>query len=224
MKNLFVALALICAFNLSAQSARSVGSFDEIIISGKLDVLLEKGEEEKVYIYEEGRSEGEVNISTRGNTLKLSLLDGWLKADDRPIPVRVVYTDIRKVRCTAGAQVSSDEAISARHLELKAGSGAEVELKLEVKTLDANVSEGGIMKVFGSVDNQYVTANTGGQYEGEALDANSTYVKANTGGEAHVNAQELLEATANTGGEIRYSGNPVEKRVKSNLAGEIRRY
>lgn len=223
MRQLFFALSLISVFSLSAQTSRSMGPFNELVVSGKLDVLLVQGDTEEVIVYEEGHSEGQVNISIRGGALKLNLLDGWLKGDRR-IPVKVIYKDLRKVRVIAGAELQSDNTITANQFEVKVGSGAEVELRLEVGSLEAGVTEGGVLELFGQVETQYVTTSTGGEYDAEALSCENTHVKANTGGEAYVVATKFINAVANTGGEIRYSGNPDEKYTKSNLAGDIRKY
>ena len=223
MRKLFFALSLISVFSLSAQTSRSMGPFNELVVSGKLDVLLVPGDTEEVIIYEEGHGEGQVNISIKGGTLKLNLLDGWLKGDRR-IPVKVIYKDLRKIRVLAGAELQSDNPIVADQFEIKVGSGAEVELKLEVGSLEAGVTEGGVLELYGQVETQYVTASTGGEYSAEALNSENTHVKANTGGEARVVASKFINAVANTGGEIRYSGDPEEKYTKSNLAGDIRKY
>jgi len=221
MRKLFFALSLIFTLSLSAQGSRSIGPFNEIVVSGKLDVLIVQGDTEEVIVYEEGHSEGQVNISIRGNTLKLNLLDGWLKGDRR-IPVKIIYKDIHKIRVLAGAELQSDNTIIADQFEVKANSGAEVELKLEVGNLEGSAAEGAVLKLYGQAETQYVTASTGGEYNAEALSCVNTHVKANTGGEAHVVATKFIDANANTGGEIRYSGNPEEKYTRSNLAGDIR--
>lgn len=223
MRKLFFALSIISVFSLSAQSSRQVGPFDELVVSGKLDVLIVQGDTDEVIIYEEGRSEGQVNVSIRGNTLKLNLLDGWLKGDSR-IPVKVIYKNLRKIRVLAGAELQSDNTIVANQFEVKVGSGAEAELKFDVGTLEGGASEGGVLKLYGQAETQYAAASTGGEYNAEAMTCETTHVKTNTGGEAYVVATKYIDATANTGGEIRYSGEPDERYVKSNLAGNIRQY
>ena len=225
MRNLFIALLFLSIINLSAQSSsRIVGPFDELIVSGKLNVLIVQGDSESVEIYEEGYSEGDVNVNLRNGVLKVSSVDGWMKKGNRRIPVRISYKYLHKIRVSAGAELQSEQTIVADQFEIKAGSGAEVELKIEVKTLEAGASEGAILKLYGQAENQYVTTYTGGEYEGEGLECANTHVKSNTGGQARVVANNFLDAVANTGGGIRYSGSPGEKHTKSNLGGDIRRY
>ena len=193
------------------------------MISGKLDVRLEKGDAEQVIIETNNFPDDELNLSLRGGRLKLSLVDGWIKGDRR-LRVTVQYNNLTNIRVLAGAELESDQVITADRLEIKAGSGAEVDLEVEVHTLEAGAVEGAVLELSGSVKNQYASAATGGVYNASRLVADRTEVKANTGGEARVVAQEHLDAVANTGGHIRYSGNPNQKYTRTNLAGDITEY
>lgn len=206
-----------------AQETRQIGPFNSLIVSGKLEVYLEQGETDQVIIESTDYPEGELNISLKGSTLKLSLVDGWIKGDRR-LRLRVQYRSLDEIRVLAGAALSSREVITADRLELKAGSGAEVDLELEVHTLESAATEGANVELSGTVKNQYATANTGGEYDASRLSSDHTEVKSNTGGLARVVANEHLDAVANTGGRIQYSGDPQEKYTRSNLAGEIRGY
>ena len=116
------------------------------------------------------------------------------------------------------------DTFTSDRLELKTGSGAALFIDVAVSTLEASVSEGGILDIAGDAERQYVSASTGGEYLGKDLDAAHTEVRANTGGEATIVAKTYLSATANTGGTIIYKGNPEEKYTKTSLAGEIRAY
>jgi hypothetical protein len=223
MKHLIIVIALLATFTMQAQDIRKVGPFDELVIKGKLEVYLEKGDTEQIIIEGMGDDEDELNISLQGRELKLSLIDGWIK-EDRRLRLRVQYLDLSKIRVLAGAILDSREILTGDRLEIKAGSGADVELKIEVNTLEASAIEGAQLELSGTADAQYVSTATGGQYDASQLSVDRTEVRANTGGEARVVANVALDATANTGGVIRYSGDPEEKYTKSNLAGEIRRY
>jgi hypothetical protein len=223
MKNLLLLLATVAFFNVQAQETRQVGPFNELVIKGKLEVMLEQGDTDQIIIEDSNVSEGDLNISLQGGTLKLSLVDGWLKGE-RGLRVTVRYHNLREIRVLAGATLESRETIVADRLEVKAGSGAQVDLTLEVNTLEAGAVEGAQLDLRGTANSQYASAATGGKYDGSRLECARTEAKANTGGEVTVVANAALDATANTGGRIRYIGEPAEKYTKSNLAGDIRGY
>ena len=143
MKQLPLLLLVFLANLLSAQDTRQVGPFNELVVTGKLDVTLVQGETGQVII-DSDRYEDDININLRGGRLKLSLVDGWVKGDRR-LRVTVQYTDLTEIRVTAGAELESETVIVADQLEIKAGSGAEVDLELEVHTLEAGAVEGAVL-------------------------------------------------------------------------------
>lgn len=206
-----------------AQDVRQVGPFDELILSGKLEVTLEAGDTEEVIIDAPDLSEDDINLTLRGGELRVGLVEGWFR-DDRRARIRVRYRSLSLLRAQAGAIVRANEPIAGERLEIKATSGSEVTLEVKAHTLEAGAAEGANLELSGEVVNQYITANTGGVYDGDRLEADRTEVRANTGGEAWVIARSYLDAAAHTGGEVIYKGDPEEKYTKSNLAGEIRSF
>jgi hypothetical protein len=224
MKNFFLCFTLILAGGLlQAQDVRQVGPFDQLLVSGKLTVTLEAADTEEVIIEENNLEADDINLTLRDGELKVGLVEGWFRDEDR-VRVRIRYRDLSRIRAQAGAILNSRELISGDRLEIKASSGAEVSLEVQANILEAGAAEGAQLELAGAVSTQYVTANTGGEYDGDRLEADRTEVRANTGGEAWVIAREYLDASAHTGGEVFYKGDPAEKYTKTNLAGEIRSF
>lgn len=217
------ALLLLFHAPLCAQDVRKVGPFEEITLSGKMDVLLEKGDTEQIIIENRAANPDDLNISLRGRGLRLSLVDGWVKGSDR-MRIRVIYTDLRYVRVMAGATLESDSTLVAKKLEIRAGSGAEVRLTIAAEDLTASAQEGAVLRLTGTAQRQYAIAATGGIYHGMDLATEDTDVKANTGGEANVAAAKSLRASASTGGHVEYVGNPEERYISRSLGGEIRSF
>jgi hypothetical protein len=219
---LFLVIGLVSLTH--AQTVRKVGSFDEIVISGNLDVKLEQSDANEVHLDDRDGMDDAVNVSIQGRRLKISLLDGWLRQNNTTVRVLVRYERLVDLKVIAGAQVEVSETIETDKLAVKTGSGAELWLDVNTNMLEASVSEGGELTISGNTRYQEVNAATGGVYDGSKLEAEETNVRANTGGEATVVATRLLDAVANTGGQVRYLGDPEEKYTRSNLAGEIRGY
>ena len=63
--------------------------------------------------------------------------------------------------------------------------------------------------------------NSGGQLEAFRLKAQRVYVKSSSGGEAEVFASAYIEADANTGGSIRYKGDPDKEKINDKMWGDI---
>mgnify|MGYP006286564173 CR=1 FL=1 len=219
VKLIFIA-ALAFGAGLSAQSVQSLDAFDEVNVTGNIEVLLAVGDAEAASLETENIPEDEVTIKVSQGVLKIRVFDSVFYKDEQ-IKVFVTYRTLRAVRGNAGAIIRNRSIIEGEELLVRAGSGARVELRVAVDALDAGASEGGRLLLEGETERQEITASTGGIYDGLELACRRAYIKANTGGQADVTAEEVLDATANTGGRIRYRGEPEETRFKSVLSGTV---
>lgn len=226
MKKLINPILILCFVatiaTLKAQESRKLDYFDAISVAGDLTVTLVAGGEHRAVLEAEGGiTEDDVTMYVKGKTLKVQLIEGLLH-DERHADITITYTELRSVKATAGAQVQTTGPIVGSELALRVGSGAQMQAEVAVEALNAWVSEGGQLAVSGTTTDQEVNASTGGVYEGFELECMRTYVKSNTGGEAEVVANQRLDANANTGGSIRYKGEPEEKQMRSLISGGIR--
>ncbi len=217
---LFAAMVLVFGPGLYAQSVRSLDAFDEVNVTGNIEVMLAEGDAEAASLETENIPEGEVTIKVSQGVLKIRVYDSVFYKDEQ-IRVYVTYRTLRAIRGNAGASIHNNAALEGDELLIRAGSGARVDLRVALNSLNAGASEGGRLVLEGETGRQEVTASTGGIYDGLDLECSRSYVKANTGGQADVVAREVLEASANTGGRIRYRGNPESTSFKSVLSGEV---
>ena len=216
-------LALVLIGKVTAQKTITPESFDGLFVTGNIEVLLEKGDENKVELYVDGMPYDKVSVKVQRGILRLRVLESWLYRDEI-IKAYITYKTLDNIKANAGATVESEELLTANYLSLKATSGARIELSVNAENIDGGASEGGILRLEGNTEKQDIQISTGGQYDGFYMDSKRTYVRANTGGQAEVVALEFLEAAANTGGTITYKGDPEVKNVKTVIAGEVRRY
>ncbi|MEO0341312.1 MAG: head GIN domain-containing protein [Bacteroidota bacterium] len=222
-KSILILLFSVFALVASAQKTITPESFDGLFVTGNIEVMLEKGTENKVELYVDGMPYDKVSVKVQRGILRLRVLESWLYRDE-VIRAYVTYKDLNNIRANAGATVESEDLLKSSYFKVKATSGARIALSVEVANLEGGATEGGILNLEGSADKQDMQVATGAEYDGTYLDAKKTYIRTNTGGRATVVALELLEAAANTGGSIWYKGDPEVKNVKTVIAGEVRRY
>jgi len=223
INQIVVALFLLTSIaNTYAQNERTVNPFDEIAVTGNIDVILQQGDTEKLEIDAEGIPEDKVVVRVSNGTLRLKLLNSIFYKNDK-VTIKVTYKTLRSVKGIAGANIESSHPIEADKLVARAGSVALLELEVKTNALDITANEGGVLRVEGETDTQNASATTGGHIKALDLDSNRTYVKANTGGHAEVVAHQFIEATANTGGRVEYKGNPAESNTKTLMSGGVRK-
>lgn len=202
------------------QNTLSLDPFDEINVTGNVEVVLAEGDMEAATLEVENIPEDKVQVRVKGGVLKIKLVESIFYKNEE-VRVYVTYRALRALRAEAGALVESKNVIEGDELLARVGTGARVHLRVEVNSLDAGAGEGGELQVAGTTDRQEVSVSTGGQYEALDLECARAYVKANTGGRAEVVALEYLEASANTGGNILYKGDPEDKSLKTVLSGSV---
>ena len=196
------------------QSNYTLEPFDDISITGNIDVLLKKGDSETAEVKAYGIPEDKVTVRVSNGTLKLKLLNSIFYKDDE-VRIIVTYKNLRGLRAQAGATVKSDHIIEGDKLEIAGNSGAKIDLEIKVNALDASASEGSVVELYGETSSQNASSSTGAEYDAQSLNSERAYIKAGTGGQAYVRVSEFLKASANTGGNIKYRGSPNEKQVKN---------
>ena len=215
-----VFLVLVLLGKAVAQETITPEDFDELFVTGNIEVMLEKGTENKVELYVDGMPYDKVSVKVQRGVLRLRTLESWMYRDE-VIRVYLTYKDLNGIRANAGAIVESENLIEAEQFEVRATIGAQVELSIKANSIEGGASEGGILELEGSAEKQDMQVSTGGQYIAFDLDVKKTYIRANTGGHADVVALEVIEASANTGGSITFKGDPETKHIKSVIAGEV---
>lgn len=214
------AFLLLSGPSAFAQETRKLDYFDAVAATGDVSVTLVRGDTHKVTITTEGISEDDISIFVKGKTLKVQLIEGLFREAD-VAELTITYTKLRGIKSSAGARVYVPDPLEADVLKLRASSGGYLELEVRASSIEATASEGAELIISGTTEDQEVAAHTGGKYQGADLECLRTYVKANTGGQAEVVAQERLDANANTGGQINYTGEPEQKNIRSLISGGI---
>lgn len=197
--------------------------FDEIRVNGRIDLVLEAGEEDAIDI---PFDEDKVSVEVKEGTLVIKRKERWKYSSyKQSVKVAITYKEkLRGLSAYAGAEVSSHNAlVTADAFELDFGSGAVAELEIAVDDLEVDVGEGAVLELEGTATELQVRAATGGQVEAFDLKAERVYARANTGGEVEVSAVKAIEATAHTGGFIIYRGDPERVNISDELGGKVKR-
>ena len=222
MKNTRILAILFMLFltQLSvAQDVMTLERFDQISATGIIEMTLIKSDEEKIELETDDFDRCDVKVKVEDGILRINVTKSLVK--DADIELKVYYKQLRRIKVNAGVEVFAREPIEIDKLELKANSGAQVELELKVNDLKARLAEGAQMHLSGTTESQTVTCSSGAIFYGHNLTSDYTYVNANTGARAEVVAMIKMEATANTGGRVCYKGEPNDREIRDFLGGEV---
>jgi len=215
--------SLLSFFTISLQAqyySNTVDTFDELILSGNIEVLLEKGEEESVSVKSEKEK---LNVYVERGVLRVKRKKPLRikEYQAHPIQVTVTYKVLRRVKANAGADVTNKQVLTGDQLTLDFNSGSGGNLDVDVNDVHISVSEGSQLRVTGKTVSQESKVSTGAELSAFRLNSERTYIKANTGAHAKVMATQAIDAIASTGGDINYKGEPGKVKIKDHLGGNV---
>jgi uncharacterized protein (DUF111 family) len=118
--------------------------------------------------------------------------------------------------------ITSNEIIKQEKIEFKSQEAAKIIAKVEAAEIKVKVISGGQVILDGTSENQSIVSNTGGFYNGENLDSDSTKITASSGGTGTVKGTKLVDANAKLGSTITVLGKPEKVIIKESFGGYVR--
>jgi hypothetical protein len=213
-----------CLFfqSASAQKSYDLEPFDALSVSGNIEVVLHHTSDERAVIEVFGAAQKDIALKVVRGELRIHFLNSLLYKDFE-VKIAVHYNVLRNIKANAGARITATGQLRGDKIELRAGSGAQMDLELAMSAVGATAAEGGVLRLSGVTRTQTTLAASGGRVEAFDLQSERTYARAVTGGQAFVTALRAFEATAHTGGAIEYKGDPEESNVRNIITGDIRK-
>lgn len=223
MKKLLTVLFLAAmALPIAAQDnvkveTRNIGPYDKIKTSKGINVTLIEGDKEKVEIHIQNAEPQDVITSLEGKTLVLKMKTMIKKGV--AVQVYVTYKTMVEIHAGSGSSVDNEGTLTATKLTVNAVVDASIELDVDTKTL-VGYASAGRLEISGNATNIEVTTNTGGKFNGAALQCKEAFVKTSTGGQVTARISDRLSATAASGGKVYYYGTPKVEKAES-VGGKV---
>ena len=207
--------------NVQSENRTLNEPFNAIKASHGLDVYLTQGDEESIVIEADENLHQLIKTEIKDNTLHIYAEKNIGHASSKKIMVS--FKDISAISSSSGSDVVSTNTISSDRLELNTSSGSDMILKVNTTELDCNSSSGSDLKLSGTTQKLIADASSGSDIKAGELKAESSQVKASSGADITVNTVKELTASASSGGDITYYGNPEVVNRNDSPSGSIRK-
>ena len=214
----FISISLVLA---QESETRAIDSFRGIKSSQAIDVYLKKGTKESVKVEVSGTSLSNVITEVSGTYLKIGMREGNHK--NTTVKVYVTYVALEKISASSASSVYSEGSIKAGTFKIDISSAASVEVSLDVDDLTVDASSAGNAVLEGKTKSLSVEANSAGDVDASGLESGIVHASVNSGGSAKVNVIKELDAHANSGGSVRYRGNPTKTNTGANSGGSVKK-
>lgn len=198
---------------------KSVGDFTEVKVYDRIVVNLVKSVENKVII--SGEDASQVQVINKDGKLKIRM-DFGLIFDGNKTFVHVHYKNLEIIDGNEGSEITSNELIEQDQIEIKMQEGARIKVGLQVREANLRAVTGGIINASGMAEQQKITVNTGGSFEGRDFETERAVIFVQAGGEVEAYASKKVDITVRAGGDVEVYGNPAEVKRKRTFGGRIK--
>jgi len=193
----------------------TVDDFDEIDFSGAFDIHLDPSNQGDIILEVDENLVQYIQIYVRGNRL---IIDSDRSLSSREgIKIEIPVNQISKIVTSGASDIISTEAIRSRKLNLEMSGGGKLDLKLDVESVDINVSGAALVYLRGQAKEMDISMSGAGSIEAEDFEVEDCDVSISGVGSATVNVTGKLVAEVSGLGSVKYVGNP--KSVRGDVSG-----
>lgn len=208
----------------NSKQTRTVSEFHGVSVSAGIDLYLTQKNVEEIVV--EANDEDLRNLVTEveGGILKIYMKEkSWFKLsfnnDSRK--VYVSFKTLDKIEASAGSDVNSQSFLNLDKLDLDASSGSDIKLELNATEVSAESSSGSDITLKGKGNSIQANASSGSDINAAEFQTKKCIASVSSGADVRVYATEQLDANANSGGDISYSGNPEKKDINESSGGDV---
>lgn len=195
------------------------GSYDEIEVSRGLDVYLTQSDTESITVQADENLHDIIKTKIEGNVLKIYAEDNINFSEAQK--VMVSFKMVSKISASSGSDVYSKNTINTESIRLVTESGSDMTLEINAQSIDCSASSGSDLNLSGTGTNLIANASSGSDIKAGDLKVETSRVKAESGADITVNTSKELHASASSGGDIKYRGNPEKIEKTDNVSGSI---
>ncbi len=184
-----------------------------------MNVYITQGSPAKVVVIADSNLHEIIRTKVSGDVLEIYVDENIRWAKEKKVMVTI--EKLSGVETTSGSNVWSQGQISSENLELQSTSGANLTMEVDAKFLSADCSSGANIKLSGLAKDADLETSSGANLKGQDLKVDRCKMHASSGGNVSSTVVEKLDATASSGGNIVYWGEPTTTDVNTSSGGSI---
>jgi hypothetical protein len=211
--------------NAQAMKECEVSSFTQVKFEGSANWVLIPSNEEKVVI--ESKKEDVfpyIDVDVKGGELFINTTDKQKNITKlfKSVTIKVFFKSIKSVTLSGTGSVNTDKRFKAAELTAMLKGSGNMNLDIDCTTFIGKMHGTGELKASGAADKGVVNVDGVGGFNGYDLVTTDMTVTVSGVGGAKVHATNILTATLNGVGSIRFKGDPGDKNFETNGLGSIK--
>lgn len=205
--------------NVRTENRSIQENFTRVKVSTGLELYLTKGVQPKITVEADENLQDLIITEVKNGVLIIYSEKNIWKAAARK--VYVTAKTLEGITATSGAEVYTEETITADTIDINASSGAQMEISLDANSVETNATSGANIYVFGLTEKHTSSATSGASIEAYELRSKQVTARVTSGADINIYASESMNATATSGGDIDFKGSPKKIAKTKNSGGSI---
>lgn len=226
MKKISLVLMMCCIYiaGISAQVSqeRSVGTFNGISVCCGIEVLLSEGQSSKIIVKANQNTLSKVKTEVKGNTLHIGFDRSANNRNDK-VSVYVTAKNLVLLEANASGQIKGMSDINAKDIRMHTNSAGGITLNLKADNVICESNSAGTINLTGTAAYAKVSNNSASSINMRHFTANRADVSSNSGASISIGVKDQIKAHANSGGSVKYYGNPSKSDISSNSGGSVKK-
>jgi hypothetical protein len=204
--------------NVKVES-RTVDEFKSVEASNGLHVFITFGDSQSLEIEADENLHEIIRTEVESGTLRV-FSEKNIRSE-KAKNIRITVPSLEEIEVSSAASVKGENVLKADRLTISVSSAGELRLETHAKEIRVDASSSGSVELRGEAQELDADASSAGSIDAERLMVKICYVSASSAGSATVCASDELNAQASSAGNIRYKGDPTNKKIDTSSAGSV---
>jgi len=225
---LFVVTSITASATIAqVQVSREIAlkDFSEIHVTTGIELIITQGAAEHAKIVADDALIDAIVVEQSGNSVNIkwelikSTRKRWL---NRTAKVFISYQNLNLIEATEGSSVKTENTLKSNILSILVTSGAIVTAGIDCPELQMRTNSGASALLNGNVGKLKLESSSGSRVNAVEMTSGYASVTASSGADVKISVSKELQATASSGGNIRYKGNPVVENSAGSKSGNVK--
>jgi len=193
--------------------------FNEIKVQQGINLYLTQSNTTKINVEADENILDLLITEVKNNELKIYFEKNVYRAKARN--VYLTTNDISKINTSSGASVKSENTLIVNSLDLDSSSGSSIKIYVNSDEVSSSTSSGASIKIYGKTNYFLANASSGSSIDADELKSKEATAQASSGANINLNVSDKLTASASSGGDIDYEGNPTKIKKDTSSGGSV---
>jgi hypothetical protein len=201
----------------------SVANYDQISVTGMMEVQLVAGNEGKIDIEAESNLMEFILTEVISGHLKISIQKGVNiePSNNYPIKIVVPFETLGALTLTGSGHIKNSDVIKSRDFKINVTGSGNMNLNLITENLECTITGSGDLKLKGTSQEFKCKVTGSGDIFAYDLKAANVDAAVMGSGDVEVSVENEIDATISGSGDIKYRGNPDKQNFKTSGSGTV---